>query len=134
MLLTSVTTADTDSDGSEEIVAWIVTVLGEGKSAGAVYRMEFGAAPAATGRTVPTSEFPPTIPFTSQVMEFPAAEQSETVNTWLALSETMAEGGEIEGVERQAIVTVAETELAGAATLDAVTVTEAGAGGTAGAV
>lgn len=54
-------------------VAWIVTGFVAGKSVGAVY----SAVACPVDAIVPTLGFPPTTPFTSQVMAEPAARQND---------------------------------------------------------
>ena len=83
---------------------------------------------------VPTIEFPPGIPLTSQEIAAPLAMQDEVVRICVWPSETLAAGGEIEFIEVQVMVTLAAPDFEASATLVAITLTVAGEGGVAGAV
>jgi hypothetical protein len=85
------------------------------------------------GAIVPIAEFPPAIPFTSHATVDPAARQKEAVNICVCARETVAAAGEIVFVAEHVMVTLAVADLAGSATLVAVTLTVEGEGGTTGA-
>jgi hypothetical protein len=104
-------------------------VLGDGKSIGAVYR----AVVELLGAIVPIAELPPAIPFTSHVIAVPAARQNEAVNVCVCARETVAADGEMVFVAEHVMVTLAVADLAGSATLVAVTLTVGGEGGKEGA-
>jgi hypothetical protein len=126
MLLTSITDADAVS---KPLVAWIATVVGDGKSIGAVYR----AILAPVGAILPIVELPPAIPFTTHGMEAPAARQNEAVKACVCARETVTVDGETVFVAEHVMVTLAVADFVGSATLVAVTLTVGGEGGTAGA-
>ena len=104
-------------------------MLDAGKSIGAVYR----AVVELLGAIAPIVELPPAIPLTSQAMEEPKARQNEAVKLRVCARETVAGEGEIVFVAEHVMVTLAVADLAGSATLVAVTLTVEGEGGTAGA-
>lgn len=83
---------------------------------------------------VPMIALPPEIPFTSHEIVVPPGMHhvAEKICVWP--SETFTVVGEIESVEVQVIVTLAEPDFDASATLVAVTLTVAGEGGVAGAV
>lgn len=83
---------------------------------------------------VPTVALPPANPFTSHVKAVPLATQKDAVKVWVCPSETVAVAGEIELIPEHEIVTLAPPDFVASATLVAVTVTIAGAGGATGAV
>jgi hypothetical protein len=83
---------------------------------------------------VPRLEFPFAIPFTSHVTVAPAARQNDALNVCGCPSATLAEGGDIEFVAVQVIVTLALPEDEVSAVLVAVTLTAAGDGTALGAV
>ena len=83
---------------------------------------------------VPRLRLPLAIPLTSHATPAPAARQNEAVNCCGWPSATLADGGEIEFVAVQAIVTSALPDAEASAVLVAVTVTTAGDGTVAGAV
>jgi hypothetical protein len=111
-------------------VASIVTAVALGRSAGAVYV----AVVAPLGAMVPTVALPPAIPFTSHAIVAPLARQNEALKLCTAPRPTFAALGVIPLVVVHAMVTVALPVFVLSATLAAVTVTVAGAGGIAGAV
>jgi hypothetical protein len=90
-------------------------------------------APAA-GTIVPMAEFPPAMPFTSQVIEAPLARQKDAVKFCVPPRPSVAALGAIELLGAQTIVTLALADFDAFATLAAVIVTLAGEGGVAGAV
>lgn len=96
----------------------MVTGFEVGKDAGAAYVAAF--APEAA--TVPTEEFPPTIPFTSQTIDAPEETHRDAVKDCVEPSITLADDGAIELEAEHEMVTVAPAETAGFATLVAVTV------------
>jgi hypothetical protein len=126
MLLNSITVADAVS---KLLVAWITTVLGDGKSIGAAYSAVF----ALLGAMVPIVELPAAIPLTSHAMGAPVARQNEAVNACVCARETVTADGEIVFVAEHVMVTLAVADLVASATLVAVTLTIEGDGGTAGA-
>jgi hypothetical protein len=83
---------------------------------------------------VPSVELPPAIPFTSQVMLWPAERQNAAEKLCVWPSATLAEEGEIALEAPQVIVTLALPDLEVSSVLVAVTVTVAGDGGADGAV
>lgn len=83
---------------------------------------------------VPTVEFPPGIPFTSQEIAVSLAMQDDALKICIWPSETLAAEGEIEFIEVHVIVTLAVPDFEASATLVAVTFTIAGEGSVAGAV
>lgn len=111
-------------------VAWIVTAFGVGRSIGAVYVAVFTPVLA----IVPSAELPPAMPFTSHTTATPAATQKEALNPCVSPSPTLADGGVIEFVAAQVMVTAALPDFAASATLVAIALTVAGEGGTNGAV
>ena len=111
-------------------VAWIVTGLVAGELEGAVYTAVVGP----LAEIVPTTEFPPAIPFTSHAMEAPAARQNEAVNGCVCPSATFAAAGETEALAPHVMVTIELANFVSSATLVAVTVTVEGVGTAAGAV
>jgi hypothetical protein len=82
---TMVTVAEADFEVSAWLVAVIVTVLGEGTTAGAVYRPEVVI--------VPTVEFPPTTLFTDQVTAVFDVPVTVAVNCCVAETGTETDGG-----------------------------------------
>jgi hypothetical protein len=83
---------------------------------------------------VPTVGLPPVAPFTSQVMDAPAAPQNDAENVCVLPSGTLAVAGETEFVAEHTTVTLALADFVLSARLAAVTVTDGGDGGTEGAV
>jgi hypothetical protein len=83
---------------------------------------------------VPSTEFPPAIPFTSQAIVAAVARQNDAVNAAEFPSATFATNGEMEFVAAHATVTLALAVFALSAMLVAVTSTSGGVGGTAGPV
>lgn len=83
---------------------------------------------------VPTVEFPPVTPLTSQAIVAPAAVQKDAVNVCAWPRGTLTGDGEMEFVDPHSTVTLALPDFELSAVLVAVTVTVAGEGGTAGAV
>src|ERR1700740_1341484 len=125
MLLTSITEADAVR---KPLMAWIATVVGDGKSIGAVYRAIF----APVGAILPIVELPLAIPFTSHARGAPAARQNEAVKACVCARETVTADGEMVFVAEHVMVTLAVADFVGSATLVAVTPTLKGDGGTAG--
>lgn len=133
MSLVIVTVADTEAAPPPVMalaVAWMITVLFAGSSAGAVY----SAAVALVDAMVPTTELPPAIPLTSHEMLAPEAKQKVAVNVCICPSGTLAVDGETALVVPHEIVTLALADFVASATLVAVTVTVDGVGTLAGAV
>ena len=83
--------------------------------------------------TVPTTELPLTVPFTSQVICVPAETQSDAVKDCDRLSATLVVAGETEFATAQRMVTLALEDFDGSATLVAVTFNVDGEGRLAGA-
>jgi hypothetical protein len=83
---------------------------------------------------VPSAELPPATPFTSHVTVLPPARQNDALNACVSPNPTFADGGVIEFVATQVIVTLALPDFAVSATLVAVTLTVGGDGGATGAV
>ncbi|MGB8523541.1 MAG: hypothetical protein WCD43_11290, partial [Candidatus Acidiferrales bacterium] len=81
----------------------MVTGLVEGKLAGAAYCAAF----ALVLTMVPSVAFPPGTPFTFQTIVVVGVGQKEAVKVCVALSATLAEGGEMELALLQEIVTLA---------------------------
>lgn len=83
---------------------------------------------------MPKVELPPEMPLTSQVMGVPGATHIDAMKTWVVPRLTFAVPGEREFAAAQEIVTAAEADFEGSATLIASTVTTSGEDGIAGAV
>lgn len=111
-------------------VASTVTGLVAGAVVGAVYV----ALSALVFVIVPTLESPPVIPFTLHVNAVPGATQSDAARFTVAPVATLDDAGEIEFAALQEILRVAVAAFVGSAILVAVTATDAGEGGIAGAV
>jgi hypothetical protein len=86
------------------------------------------------GVTVPAAELPPSIPSTSQVIAVPGATHREAVKLCVAPAVRTTELGDTEFAAPHEIVTLAAALPSESATLVAITETDAGAGGIAGAV
>ena len=86
------------------------------------------------GVTVPSDESPPATPSTSHAIAVPGGTQREAAKTCIVLIATLAVAGDNELEEAQVIVTLAESELDGSATLVAVTLTVGREGTVEGAV
>jgi hypothetical protein len=127
MLLVIVTVAAAEA---EPAVAWISNELGDGRFCGAVNVAV--VAPVTT--SVPSVEFPPATPFTSQEICAADAAHSDAVKVWGWPRLTSADEGEMEFAAAQVIVTVAVPDFAGSAVLVAVIVTFGGESTAAGAV
>jgi hypothetical protein len=83
---------------------------------------------------VPNKALPFAAPFTSHAMGVPVATHKEAVKVCVCPSKRETAAGDISLEFAQVIVTVAEPDLESSAVLVAVTVTDGGDGGTAGAV
>ena len=83
---------------------------------------------------VPSVEFPPTTPPTSQVTVASCSPVTVAWNTWVSPSATVATVGEIETPTMETIFTETDAVFEGSATAAAVICTVPGEGGSAGAV
>jgi len=128
--LVSVTLAVAESLGFASLVARTVTVAGDGSAFGAVYVVVLEPGPFVT---VPKVEFPPTIPFTSQVTEVSCEPETCAVNDCVAPSAMVAVDGFTLTLIGPRMVTAMDADLAGSAAGVAVMATVFGDGGTAGA-
>lgn len=129
-MLTIVTVAEAVCGGLVWLVAWIVTGFAAGTLAGAVnvdVLLPLFA-------TVPSAILPPVTPLTSQVIAVPAGTQSVAANVCASPRATLAIAGETLFALAHPIVTLADAAREESATLVAVTLTDGGEGGDAGAV
>jgi hypothetical protein len=111
--------------GAAMLVAWMVTFGGDGTMAGAEYIVESDPAPEEFV-IVPTVEFPPMIPFTSQVTAVFVEPETCAVKAWLVFTVTFEFAGATVTVIVPAglIVTLSDAALLGSAAGVAATATE----------